>query len=55
VLRQAGLVAEVRVGRERHYLLEARPLREVAAWAAHYEEFWRRRARRLSDLLAEDG
>ncbi len=55
VLRQAGLVAEVRVGRERHYRLDARPLREVSAWAAHHEESWRRPARRLSDLLAEEG
>jgi DNA-binding transcriptional ArsR family regulator len=55
VLRQAGLVTEVRVGRERHYRLDARPLREVTAWAAHYEEFWRRHARRLSDLLTEEG
>ena len=55
VLRDAGLVSEARVGRERHYQLDARPLREVAVWAAHYEDFWRRHARRLEDLLAADG
>jgi DNA-binding transcriptional ArsR family regulator len=33
VLREAGLVTEERVGRERHYGLDARPLRTVADWA----------------------
>jgi DNA-binding transcriptional ArsR family regulator len=33
VLREAGLVAEERVGRERHYQLDARPLRSVLDWA----------------------
>ena len=47
VLRAAGLVAEERVGRERHYRLDARPLRAVADWAAHYEQFWQRHARLL--------
>ncbi|MGD0925628.1 MAG: metalloregulator ArsR/SmtB family transcription factor [Streptosporangiaceae bacterium] len=37
VLREAGLVTEERVGRERHYGLDARPLRTVADWAGHYE------------------
>lgn len=54
VLRAAGLVAEERVGRERHYRLDARPLRAVADWAAHYEQFWRWHARMLRDLLEED-
>ena len=55
VLRDAGLVTEERVGRERHYRLDARPLRDVADWAAHYERFWQRHARLLRDLLEEDG
>ena len=54
VLRAAGLVAEERVGRERHYRLDARPLRAVADWAAHYEQFWQQHARLLRDLLEED-
>jgi DNA-binding transcriptional ArsR family regulator len=53
VLRQAGLVAEQRVGRERHYRLDARPLRTVVNWASHYERFWQQRARLLSELLDE--
>ncbi len=55
VLREAGLVTEERVGRERHYRLDAGPLRAVTDWAAHYERFWQRHARQLHDLLEEDG
>jgi DNA-binding transcriptional ArsR family regulator len=55
VLREAGLVTEVRSGRMRIYRLDAGPLRDVAAWTAHYEEFWRARARALSALLEEQG
>jgi DNA-binding transcriptional ArsR family regulator len=53
VLREAGLVTEARSGRMRVYQLDAGPLRDVAAWTAHYEDFWRTRALRLSELLAE--
>lgn len=55
VLRQAGLVTEERVGRERHYRLDARPLRTVTDWASHYEQFWQRHARLLGELLEGDG
>jgi DNA-binding transcriptional ArsR family regulator len=40
VLRDAGLVAESRVGRERFYRLQADALREVADWLRYYEGFW---------------
>jgi DNA-binding transcriptional ArsR family regulator len=40
VLREAGLVVERKVGRERHYRLQAAALREVGAWLARYEKFW---------------
>lgn len=53
VLREAGLVHEERAGRERRYRLDARPLRVVLDWAAHYEQFWQQHARLLSELLAE--
>jgi DNA-binding transcriptional ArsR family regulator len=53
VLREAGLVREERVGRERRYRLDARPLRAVADWAGHYERFWQHHARLLSELLEE--
>lgn len=40
VLKQAGLVRERRVGRQRIYEIEAAPLMAVRDWVSHYEEFW---------------
>lgn len=40
VLRQAGLVEVRSVHRRRMYRLDARPLRQVFDWVAHYETFW---------------
>lgn len=51
VLRHAGLVAERRVGRFRFYRLQPEPLREVADWVAHYEQFWRLKLAALGQLL----
>lgn len=47
VLRHAGLVEPRQVGRRRLYRLNARPLREVGAWASPYEKFWQRKLTRL--------
>jgi DNA-binding transcriptional ArsR family regulator len=40
VLREAGLVSVRRDGRIHYYRLEPLPLREVARWLDHYEQFW---------------
>ena len=40
VLREARLVSEKRVGRERHYALDPAPLRRVAGWVEGYRAFW---------------
>jgi DNA-binding transcriptional ArsR family regulator len=40
VLREANLVSEQRVGRERLYQLEPRPLQQVAGWVEGYRSFW---------------
>ncbi|MEU8147297.1 metalloregulator ArsR/SmtB family transcription factor [Nonomuraea sp. NPDC052129] len=53
VLRDAGLVAETRRGRERLYRLEAAPLMEIREWLTPYERFWREKLSGLSDLLDE--
>ncbi|NRQ39137.1 helix-turn-helix transcriptional regulator [Nonomuraea sp. NN258] len=53
VLRDAGLVAETRHGRERHYRLEAAPLMEIRDWLTPYERFWREKLTNLSNLLDE--
>jgi len=54
VLREAALVVEERVGRERHYRLNAAPLREVDLWLAGYERFWRDRLAALGSLLDDE-
>lgn len=40
ILRDARLVREVRVGRERRYQLEPAPLQRVAGWIEGYRAFW---------------
>jgi DNA-binding transcriptional ArsR family regulator len=51
VLRDAGLVAERRVGRYRLYRLQPEALREVADWVSHYEQFWKTKLAALGELL----
>src|SRR5512147_3250925 len=47
VLEKAGLVRRTRQGREHTLELDAAPLREVASWAARYEQYWTERLDRL--------
>jgi DNA-binding transcriptional ArsR family regulator len=54
VLREAGLVADERRGRQRVYRVEPERLREIAEWLHPYEEFWRDRLRGLRELLDEE-
>lgn len=51
VLKDAGLVTERPVGRQRVYALRPEPLREVADWLTPYERFWRQRLAGLGDVL----
>jgi DNA-binding transcriptional ArsR family regulator len=51
ILRDAGLVSEQRVGRERRYQLRAAPLREVSDWVRQYDRFWQQRLGRLGAYL----
>jgi DNA-binding transcriptional ArsR family regulator len=55
VLRTAGLVAENKIGRERHYFLEPEPMNTVRDWLGPYEEFWRGKLSRLQGVLDEQG
>jgi DNA-binding transcriptional ArsR family regulator len=52
VLEKAGLVRRTRQGREHTLELDAAPLREIASWAAHYEQFWTERLDRLEAYFA---
>jgi DNA-binding transcriptional ArsR family regulator len=47
VLEHAGLVRRTRQGREHTLELDAAPLREVASWAGHFEQYWTERLDRL--------
>lgn len=51
ILRDAGLVTVRRSGRARLYRLEARRLREVYDWVAHYERFWKQKLKALGEYL----
>ncbi|WP_189055748.1 ArsR/SmtB family transcription factor [Longimycelium tulufanense] len=51
ILREAGLVSERRVGRQRIYRLRAEPLREVEEWVRGYRRFWADRMRALGEYL----
>ena len=53
VLRDAGLVRAKPHGRERVYVLDARPLKSVARWVGRYEAFWKDRMDELSEYLAK--
>ena len=53
VLREARLVSEQRVGRERLYSLEPGPLRQVAGWIEGYRAFWQMNLNNLKRYLEE--
>jgi DNA-binding transcriptional ArsR family regulator len=54
VLREVGLVAVRRVGRERRYRLNAEPLQEVSEWVQHYERFWQGKLDALGEHLEQN-
>ena len=53
VLLEAGLVTRRKQGRHRFYRARPEGLRELRAWTARYEEFWKRSLDRLEDILDE--
>ncbi len=54
VLRQAELVRDEAVGRERYYRLNPEPLAEVTQWLQQFERYWRDRIDALAQLLDEE-
>ncbi|MEH7332324.1 metalloregulator ArsR/SmtB family transcription factor [Neobacillus drentensis] len=54
ILKEAGLVADRKVGRETRYRLNAAPLQEIKDWVSFYEKFWNERVALLKNLLAEE-
>lgn len=53
VLREVGLVRVREDGRQRHYALDARGLREVHEWIGGFERFWSESFDRLEDYVEE--
>ncbi|WP_027409943.1 ArsR/SmtB family transcription factor [Anoxybacteroides tepidamans] len=54
ILKEAGLVADRKVGRETRYRLNAAPLQEIKDWVSFYEKFWNEKVAVLKNLLSEE-
>ena len=55
VLREADLVKEIKVGRNRLYELHAEPLRDIDQWLAHYRHMWQHQLRNLKRFVEAKG
>lgn len=53
VLRDAGLVAERRIGRNVMYRVDPRGLGPLVDWLTRYRAFWPQRIEKLKSLLKE--
>ncbi len=53
VLREARLIIDRRVGRERMYSVDPIPLQRVAGWLEGYRSFWQSSLNRLKRNLEE--
>ena len=51
MLRQARLVTDTRIGRERVYAFDPLPLQSVAGWIEGYRAFWQTSLARLKRNL----
>jgi DNA-binding transcriptional ArsR family regulator len=54
LLKDAGLVAERKAGRQRFYRVEPEPLLRARGWFDAYERFWRERMAALRDLVESE-
>lgn len=54
ILRQAGLVQEEKLGRERFYSLNAQPILELRSWLAPYEDYWKARLATLANQIEDE-
>lgn len=55
ILREAELVSEIKVGRNRLYELNAAPLKGVDDWLAHYRHMWQHQLRNLKRFVEDKG
>jgi DNA-binding transcriptional ArsR family regulator len=54
VLEKAGLIQRERDGRVHHLRLEAKPMREAAAWIEFYRAFWEEQFDALAAYLKRE-
>lgn len=54
VLRKAKLIREEPRGRERHYHLDPRPLKQVEDWLDGFARYWRARLDAIENLLDQE-
>ena len=54
VLESAGLVVARKMGREKLYCLEAKPLQKLQTWLTFYEQFWDNKLSILKDVVESD-
>jgi DNA-binding transcriptional ArsR family regulator len=54
ILKEAGLVADRKVGKETRYRLIAAPLQEIKDWVSFYEKFCKEKVALLKNLLSEE-
>jgi DNA-binding transcriptional ArsR family regulator len=55
VLEKAGLIRRERDGRVHRLRLEAKPMRDAAAWIERYRGFWEKQFDALADYLEKTG
>jgi DNA-binding transcriptional ArsR family regulator len=55
ILREAELVTEIKIGRNRLYQLNAGPLKDVDDWLAHYRHMWQHQLRNLKRFVEQKG
>ncbi len=55
ILREAELVTEIKIGRNRVYELNAEPLKSVDDWLAHYRHMWQHQLRNLKRFVEQKG
>ena len=54
ILELVGLVSSQKVGREKLYRLEAKPLQTLKQWLEFYEQFWDDKLEKLKMIAEED-
>lgn len=54
VLEDAGLLARQKDGRVNHCRLQAKPMRNAAAWIEEYRQFWERQFDALANFLVQN-